>query len=179
MMIQYVALLRGINVGGHKKILMADLRASIENVGFKNVQSYIQSGNIIFESALPSKTHIESVLKQAILKGFGYDVPLVILTKKAFNTVVNFNPIDAECVEKSYFSLLASKPPADTVLAFNNLRWDKEWAQGIGVCVYSYFNKPYSKVKCTGSYVEKYFGIETTTRNYRTMKALQKMLHLE
>ena len=64
----YIALLRGINVGGHKKILMADLRNLLEKLNFKNVQTYIQSGNVVFQSSDVSTAFLETIIKKSNTK---------------------------------------------------------------------------------------------------------------
>ena len=70
----YVALLRGINVGGHKKVPMAELRELLTNTGLLCVRTYIQSGNIVFESAFKNCDQLENLIAEAIRKGFGYKI---------------------------------------------------------------------------------------------------------
>lgn len=175
-MATYVALLRGINVGGHKKIKMDNLRSTIEKAGFKNVRTYIQSGNLVFESALETTTAIAGIIKDSILHDFGYNVPVIVKTSTAFKTIIKDNPIDELIIEKSYFTLVASTVSKEKIESFNALQWENETAYCNGTCVYLYFNKPYNKVKCNSSFIEQLFKIETTTRNYRTMQALLKLL---
>ena len=74
----YIAFLRGINVSGQRKIKMATLRGSIEKIGFKNVQTYIQSGNIVFISKADSKAEIREQLENCIEKKFGFDIPVLV-----------------------------------------------------------------------------------------------------
>lgn len=172
----YVALLRGINVGGHKKIIMANLRSTIEKAGFKNVRTYIQSGNLVFISALESTSAITVVIKDSILNDFGFDVPVIVKTSAAFKAIIKENPLDKLIIEKCYFTLVALEVSKEKTDSFNALQWEDEKGYCSGNCVYSYYSKPYNKVKCNGSFIERFFKIETTTRNYRTMQALLKML---
>ena len=77
---RYISLLRGINVGGERKILMKDLKMLYEQLGFSNVISYIQSGNVIFETERTNKKEIAQQIKLAIYKTFGFDVPVISRT---------------------------------------------------------------------------------------------------
>ena len=70
----FIALLRGINVGGHKKVPMAELRALLSKSGFENVQTYIQSGNVIFQTSENNIPNIESIIQKAIFDHFGFEI---------------------------------------------------------------------------------------------------------
>jgi uncharacterized protein (DUF1697 family) len=86
-----IAILRGINVGGKRKILMADLKSLCENLGWKNIVTYIQSGNLIFDSDKPN-SELEINLEKAITEKFGFDVPVIVRTEKELETSINNNP---------------------------------------------------------------------------------------
>lgn len=94
-MITYIVLLRGVNVSGKNKIPMADLRQLLNNLGFQNVQTYIQSGNIILTSD-ESKSLICKKIKEAIDSQFGFDVPVIARTIKEWKTVINNYPFSFE-----------------------------------------------------------------------------------
>jgi len=76
----YIALLRGINVGGHKKIKMAELRTLLEKLPFENVETYIQSGNIVFNTAELDTEQIKNSIKKKITEIFGFEVPVLALS---------------------------------------------------------------------------------------------------
>jgi len=84
--------LRGINVGGHKKILMADLRDFLENLNLKNVQTYIQSGNIVFQSSELNSTSLETLIENQILKQYGFDVPVLVKIQQELKSLRNEKP---------------------------------------------------------------------------------------
>jgi uncharacterized protein (DUF1697 family) len=88
---RFIALLRGINVGGNNLIKMAELRACLEQAGFTHVSTYIASGNVIFESTESLQT-VETTFDTALDTTFGYRGPTVILTEKDFNTIINEAP---------------------------------------------------------------------------------------
>lgn len=88
---RYIALLRGINVGGNNIIKMADLRESLHAAGLKNISTYIASGNVLFESEL-GLLEVERMIDSALEKSFGYKGPTVVLSEKDFYTILNEAP---------------------------------------------------------------------------------------
>jgi uncharacterized protein (DUF1697 family) len=89
---KYVALLRGINVGGHRPIRMADLRGMFEAAGGNNVVTYIQSGNVVFDHAARSAANLTVQLGTTIAKAAGFQVDLVVRTAKEFGEVITKRP---------------------------------------------------------------------------------------
>jgi len=87
----YITLLRGINVSGHKKILMADLRALLEKAGLENIKTYIQSGNVIFTSS-EKKEVLSNLISEAILKQYGWEVPVLVFTLTEIKLVLDNCP---------------------------------------------------------------------------------------
>ena len=81
----YIALLRGINVGGHKKVPMTELRDLLSNSGFQNVQTYIQSGNVVFQSSKNVST-LEKEIQKLIFNHFGFDVSVIVKTDDELQT---------------------------------------------------------------------------------------------
>src|SRR4051795_11256636 len=84
-----IALLRGINVGGNKRVEMARLRALMEELGYRDVRTDVNSGNVVFSGPRRSAKHLET----ALAKAFGFDVPLVLRTRDELATVVKANPL--------------------------------------------------------------------------------------
>ena len=91
-MIKYLALLRGINVSGHNMIKMDALKKMLENMGFQNVETYIQSGNIFFDSEEENAASVGFKIKQEISKVFGYDVPIIMVAKSDLELCFKNNP---------------------------------------------------------------------------------------
>lgn len=83
----YIALLRGINVGGYKKVPMAELRELLSKSGFENVRTYIQSGNIILQSSEDNPLKIERVIQQSMQSHFGFDVPVIVKTRSQLQVI--------------------------------------------------------------------------------------------
>lgn len=88
----YVALLRGINVGGRNKIDMKELKRTFERVGMKSVTTYINSGNVLFENSEHEKNELVSVLKEAIKEDYILDIDILIRSKIDFSVLVNATP---------------------------------------------------------------------------------------
>ncbi|MCF6306474.1 MAG: DUF1697 domain-containing protein [Flavobacteriaceae bacterium] len=131
----YIALLRGINVSGHKKVLMANLRDLLEKSGLENVKTYIQSGNVIF-SSLEKKEVVSKLIFEGILKHYGCEVPVLVLTSTEIKSILNNCPFSEDKKEKSYFILLKSNPTTETVLETSKLSSPKEEFVITNSCIY-------------------------------------------
>ncbi len=90
---KYISVLRGINVSGQKKIKMADLKALYEQLGFENVVTYIQSGNVIFETTANMTADLATKIEQAIQNKYRFHVPVVIRTHDEIKTIIKRLPV--------------------------------------------------------------------------------------
>ena len=151
----YIALLRGINVGGHKKILMADLRILFEKLGFENVRTYIQSGNVVFQTKEDNLGLIEDRIKHQILKQYDFEVPILIKTRKELQSIVNNYPFAHEKMEKSHFTLLFTPPIKELIHETNKVNYPNEEFSITNKCIYFYCSTGHARVKCNGNFFEK------------------------
>jgi uncharacterized protein (DUF1697 family) len=120
---KYVAFLRGINVGGHHKVPMADLRLAIEELGFKNVTTLLNSGNVIFEAKSKSINVIEQELRLKLAETFGFDIPVVLRTATMVQELFEADPFRNEALHKDirwYVSLLKTENEIDLELPWTN-----------------------------------------------------------
>ncbi|MCB0381982.1 MAG: DUF1697 domain-containing protein [Psychroserpens sp.] len=168
----YIALLRGINVGGHKKIPMAQLRQILSTSGFENVRTYIQSGNIILESSKESKEEIEHNIQQSIQSYFGFEVPVIVKTRTELEGIFDTCPFSAEQKESSYFVLLSEIPKAEKVREANTITYTNEEFQIINDCLYFHSSIGYGNSKFNMNLFEKTLNVKATSRNYKTMVKL-------
>lgn len=111
----YIALLRGINVGGKAKLKMADLKLLFEDLGFKDVATYIQSGNVVF--AAENGIGLEEKISKEIKSKFGFEVPVLVKTAAEIDTILKDCPFEKDKKEASYFVLLKTPPQKELVKA--------------------------------------------------------------
>src|SRR6267378_7136301 len=111
----YIVMLRGINVSGHKTIKMEDLRALCDDLGFRNVETYVQSGNIIFQSQVENPATISRRIGAKIIEFFGFEVPVMVRTSKEMRNVISNNPflkengIDSSKLHVTFLSEIVQK----------------------------------------------------------------------
>lgn len=109
----YIALLRGINVGGHKKVPMADLRDVLTKSGRENLKTYIQSGNVIFQSLKEYKGELEVLMHNAIMAHVSFDVPILVRSTNEIISILEGCPFPEENKVYSYFIML--RPPQNII----------------------------------------------------------------
>lgn len=168
----YIALLRGINVGGHKKILMADLKLLFEKLNFKNAQTYIQSGNIIFKSSEENTEVVESKIKDQILSQYGFEVSVLVKTHSEIKSILNKCPFIEYKKVKSYFIILHAIPDKELIESTIEIKYPDEEFHIIDSCVYTYYSNGYGKAKCGTNFFEKKLKVSATARNYKTIMKL-------
>lgn len=171
----FIAFLRGINVGGQKKIKMAELKICLEDSGFQQVVTYIQSGNIVVQSNMdPIK--VRSAIENAIRKVFGFEVPVLVTTADEIESILNKNPYLGIAEEKQlYFVLPYNTPKKAFVSNLDPQDYPHEEFHITDNCVYLNCKIGAGKAKLSNTIVERKLQLTATTRNLRTM---QKMVQL-
>lgn len=172
---RYIALLRGINVGGNNIIRMTDLKACFEEMGFTDVATYIQSGNVLFSTKEQDKQCLTSVIEQGLSEGFDYQSKVILITEKHLCQIVNSAPqlFGNEPTEYKY-SVLFLREPMTANMAQESIRIkdgvDQVWI-GDGVLYFSQL-----KSKASQSYLTRIIGHpiykEITIRNWNTTTKL-------
>ncbi len=169
----YIAFLRGINVSGQKKIKMADLRLSLERSGLEKVQTYIQSGNLVFQSTMATITSLEKMITDQIAKDFEFDVPVLVTTPESIQQILERDPFpDQEDSGKHYYALLKTKPDPQRKAAFEKMKFENEQFLINDACVYLNCVKGYGKAKLNNNLIERKLGVVATTRNLNTLKKM-------
>lgn len=168
---RFIVLLRGINVSGKNKLLMAELRELLSDLKFQNVQTYIQSGNIILDSD-KSKNEICGQIKEGIKTKFNYDVPVLVRTIPEWETVISEYPFSIENEKIVAFSFL-NKVSNETKLELKNIGEDQY--KIVGDVVYLNCPSGFGKTKLTNNTIEKKLAIIATTRNLRTTLKLLEL----
>lgn len=167
-----IVLLKGINVGGHKKVPMADLCELLAKFGFENVRTYIQSGNVILESSEKNRLNTEAIIKDAILEKFGFEVSVLVKTRKDLERIFNDYPFSEEKKAASYFIMLHETPDAELVKVASEKVYKDEEYQILNDCIYFYCDKGFGQAKFNGNYFEQKLKTFATARNYNTMLKL-------
>ena len=174
----YVAMLRGINVGGQKIIRMEKLRASFETLGFQKVRTYVQSGNVVFEATKALSDNLSRIIGEKILGDFGFAVPLLLRTAEEMKKIVGGNPflnekrIDRSKLHVTFLSELPSKAGLEKLDLLNAL---PDQFRVRGGEVYLHCPNGYGKTKLSNTALEKLLAVRATTRNWNTVKTLTDM----
>lgn len=168
----YIALLRGINVGGQKKIPMAGLCELLTISGLENVQTYIQSGNVIFQSSKENAQKLELIIHEAIKVHFGFEVPVLVKTDSELQGIFNDCPFSEEKTTNSYFILLYNTPDKDLVEKLSEINYPNEEIIISNNCIYFYSAIGYGRTKYNNNFFERKLKVTATARNYKTMAKL-------
>ena len=177
-MTTYIALLRGINVSGHNAIRMPELQDSFSALGFDAVQTYLQSGNVIFRADKSDEVKLASVIAARVKHDFGSVVPVLVISAKDLDQVINSNPLwpKAGGDEKLFHSTFLAEPvSAASFKALKLPAAESERAVLVGRAVLLHCPHGYGNTKLNNNYFERALGVAATTRNWRTVLALQKL----
>ncbi len=174
---KYISMLRGINVGGRKKIKMAELREMYVALGFEDVNSYIQSGNVVFDYKKTKPAELEAQIKQAIQDTFGFDVPVRIRTADDFKHIINSHPFfDAEQELKLFHvTFLAEAPNTEALQSIADFQYKEDLFQIDGDKIHLYCPGGYGETKLSNNFFERKLKVSATTRNWKTVLKLYEM----
>ncbi|MDQ1418687.1 MAG: hypothetical protein QOJ52_649 [Acidimicrobiaceae bacterium] len=171
----YIAMLRGINVTGHNKVAMKDLRALFEALPAEDVKTYVQSGNVVFESHAVDATGIALAAEARIRTRLGLTVTVVVRTSDEFNEVLSGNPLLADRDPAfMHVTFLAASPDGDRVAALEaggEVGAPDEFRL-LGRQVYLYCPNGYGRTKLNNAFFERKLAVAATTRNWRTVTNL-------
>lgn len=172
----YIVLLRGVMPSGKNSIKMAFLRDILEEAGFENVKTYIQSGNVVLNSPLlPSE--IAETVHSLILAKNGSDLPIIVKTADEIESVLNGNPFgEGYDISRVFFTLTNDKLEESLVQVLENQDFGDEQLAFKDKAVYLYLPKDASRSKLSNNFIEKKLNITATTRNFNTLTKLVAMV---
>ena len=173
----YISLLRGINVSGQKKVPMAELREVYEALGFASVQTYIQSGNVIFQSEETKVAVLRDRLEEAIRQFFGFDVVVLLKTAEGLRQVVE-HPLfssRSETINYLYITFLAARPDPARVAALSPPEPGGDEFQVVNREVYVFCPNGYGRTKLNTTFFERALKVHATTRNGKTTRKLLEL----
>jgi len=178
-MAKCISILRGINVGGNRKILMKDLKCLFEKLGFSKVETYIQSGNVIFDADEKETSGLERKIQEIITETFGFDVPVIVRTTDEIAESIANNPFwkekDAD-IDRLHLTFLKEVPTPEKLEKIKTIIFPPDKFEIIGKDVFVFCSAGYSDSKLTNSFFESKLGIQTTTRNWKTVMKLHEMV---
>ena len=174
----YISILRGINVSGQKLIKMDALRKLYEDLGFHNVTTYVQSGNVVFKGEDSELNNLEQRISQQIEKDFGFEVPIIVLTIDKLKQIINNNPFQNDLnKDHSYLhvTFLSSNPDHYDKETIESKKQNEEEISFSENAIYLYCPKGYGRTKMNNNFLEAKLKVLATTRNWKTTKELFKI----
>lgn len=172
----YISILRGINVGGKRKLKMDELKALYRKLGFSEVSSYIQSGNVVFQHQEEDPAHLARMISNAIEENFQLNVPVIIRSAQQMQKLLSENPFLANSEESQLHLTFLSEIPADEAsAALKAFSAGNDQFELVQDHVFIVCQGKYHQSKLSNAFFEKKLGVQATTRNWKTVKKLAEM----
>jgi len=173
----YFAFLKGINVSGHRIIKMVELKTMFEEMGFKNVRTFIQSGNVVFESTA-KEAALKKKIEAGLMKSLGYNVNVIIRSKDEMEEIIEGYPFSKikghdEC--RLNVGYLDKKPDAAAVKELESVNSDVEMFLVKGNNVYHLCRKNFQDSLLGKNIIEKKLKVICTVRNWNTTNRIMKI----
>jgi uncharacterized protein (DUF1697 family) len=171
-------MLRGINVSGQKRIKMAELRSLYESLGLARVQTYVQSGNVVFASPEPDGSKLAKLIEAQVEQTFGFAVSVFMRDNRDFQRIIEHNPFLSDRNEdpaKLYLTFLYRRPNESEL---RNLIVPSDQTDKFIVGeqeVYLFCPNGYGRTKFSNNFFERKLKMPATTRNWKTVMALHKL----
>jgi len=175
----YICLLRGINVSGHKKIKMADLRIQLANLGLSEVTTYIQSGNVIFDSDQQDANQLADEIKQMIMTVYGHDVPVLVRSSDYWSRVAAKHPFiqtGEEPLNQVVVTFLKGIPAQEHLESIKDYVYKEDVFLIRDDAIFIYCPGGYGNTKLSNTFFERKLKVQATTRNWKTVLKLTEML---
>jgi uncharacterized protein (DUF1697 family) len=180
-LVTYIALLRGINVAGKNPVKMGVLKEIFEGVGFQNVRTYVQSGNVVFRAAEASPTDTSKILESALKKKLGLTITVVVRTSVQMEMVLKGNPFlggtKPKAIDESklHVTFLSDTPHSAGLHKLKSITSSPDQFLSSGEEIYLYCPNGYGRTKLSNNVIEKALESGATTRNWRTVNQLFEM----
>jgi uncharacterized protein (DUF1697 family) len=177
-MTTHLALLRGINVSGHNMMKMEALKTMLENIGFQNVRTYLQSGNVFVDTDEESASKVGFMIKQEIFKVFGHEVPTIVITKEDLELCFKNSPYLKEedlDTKKLYVAFVSTALKSENINDLKISQFKPDEASIDGNRIFIKYAIGAGKTRLEGKYIEKKLNVIVTMRNWNTVTNLLKM----
>jgi uncharacterized protein (DUF1697 family) len=173
---RYVALLRGINLGPRNRVAMPALREALEEAGFDDVKTYVQSGNVVLGSGAKPEA-VRRKVEQVIADRFGLEIPVVVRTRAELAAVVKRNPLGKVATEPKRYqvSFLEKKLPAKTLKELEAVAAPSERVAAHGRELYAWHPAGVARSKLWAALAGRGLGVTATARNWTTVTKLLEL----
>jgi uncharacterized protein (DUF1697 family) len=174
----YIAMLRGINIGPHKRMKMEKLRASCEGLGFAKVKTYIQSGNAIFRALKLSPAALSKKLGECIVKDFGFSAEVISRSREEMKRIIDDNPFTKERgtdISKLHVVFLPHAPAPTGLKKLQELTLAPDRVHSSGNEIYFYFPNGVSGSSLWKHPLDRVLTVAGTMRNWNTVNKLYEM----
>lgn len=172
---RYISMLRGINVSGQKQVRMAELKSMYKSLGLGNVQTYVQSGNVVFDSKGQDPVKLGKSIEAQIQETFGFSVPILIRSADDFRRILESHPFKNEDLVRVLVTFLY-EPPEQSKLDDLSRYEDKVDRFALGEQeIYLFCPGGYGRSKLSNTFFERKLGVTATTRNWKTVNTLYEM----
>jgi len=178
-MVVAISLLRGINVGGHNKIRMADLRELYASLGLRKARTLLQSGNAVFETDEPDLSLVQARIEAGIRDRFGLEIHVLMRRSSQFRSIVDRHPFtDEQQTEAKKMALvfLSDCPAPDDVSKLRESNPGREFIHASGSELYVFYTDGQARSKLDNGRIERALGLRSTARNWNTCNRLLKLL---
>ena len=175
-MARYVAFLRGINLAGKRRVSMTALRAALEEAGYEDVQTLLQSGNVVFTSR-KKPASLERDLAQTLRKAFGFDIAVLVRTRDELAAVIERDPFGGEADDPARYqvSFLSDKPDTGEAKELERAAVDPERVAVLGREVYAWHPGGVGRSELAKLITDRRLGVDVTARNWRTVTKLLEL----
>jgi uncharacterized protein (DUF1697 family) len=177
-MVTYISMLRGINVGGQKKIKMAELTALYESIGLRNATTYVQSGNVIFDAPEQDIKQLSNRIEKRIEQAFGFPAAVLLRRPSELRQIIKNNPLlkgKGLDTDKLYVTFLSDSPIESSLSQMKKTRGEPDRFVAVNTEIYLYCPNGYGRTKFSNDFFERKLGVTATTRNWKTVNSLLEL----
>ncbi len=174
----FISILRGINVGGHNKLPMQELKKLYEKLGLDNPLTYIQSGNVIFQYRGKDLAGLQNLISAEIHKKYGFEVPVIIRTLAEMEILISGNPflkMKGIDIVKLHITFLDKEPRQEYREKISANSYAPDLFEFHGREVYLYCPQGYGRTKLNNTFFESKLKATATTRNWKTVNELARI----
>lgn len=176
-MTKYIALLRGINVGGHKKVPMAELKKAFEEMGFENVKTFLASGNVVFGTKEEIAEALTEKIASKLEKTFGFPIPIIVRKISDIEKMIKTDPfkdIKVTPQTRQYVTFLSEKPKSTLEIPYSSPDQSFRILNVTNGAIFSVLDLTKTRTVDAMAVLEKEFGKNITTRNWNTVMKIVK-----